>query len=575
MSRYAVAQGDIIAWCKEHALKIERGEAEPFHAVFCDWPYLIDFLGKGARDAPHRLYLKSHRDEVEALMRLLGVDDWEAAAILWYRDVARGLASVCYPGAQHMGFGGARTDDLLAVGLRAAGWIVQDKLMYMYGSGMPHGLDIARAIDERRTEDMPAIYAVTKFVREGRERAGMTNAQIDDHFGLRGMAGHWTSAASQPAVPKPDQWEELKTLLNLGDEMDAEVARLNARKGEAGDNFKAREVLEVRKDGNQRRVPIMTSKSETYNVTAPHSPEAVAWHGWHTHLKPSYETLVYAYLPPEGTFAATALAYGTTGLHIDGSRVAGVKWPANVALEHMAGCELLGVREEDGGEIVELWSCAEGCPAGQLTAQLGGDPEAGASRFFYTVKPSEWERNFGLEDGDQHLQRRVNPGGLEREPRFAPKLAYNPHPTLKSIKALIYFAGLLRRPAPVDARLLVPFCGSGSEAIGAVLAGWPFVQGVELDQDAEHPGIFVDVAERRLAAWSQFGSYEEVADFVRQGRAIERALPPPELRLVELPKPTAPAAKPPRKTARPAIVYNQGSIFDMAPPAEPHTGTDG
>lgn len=637
MGQYSVDQGDIIAWCKEHALRIERGEAEPFHAVFTDWPYLLSFMGNGMRDAPHHVYLETHRADVEALVRLMGVEAWEAAAILWYRDVARGLASVCYPGAQHLGFGGARTDDLLAVGLRAAGWVVQDKAMYLYGSGMPHGLDIARAIDERRDEDRPAVYQVTAFIRAARDRLGLSNADIDDAFGMHGMAGHWTSAASQPAVPKPDQWAALKELLQLGDSMDAEVARLNSRKGDVGDNYKARQVLAVKKDGNKRRVPIMTSKRDHYTVTAPHSGNARRWHGYNTHLKPAYETLVYAYLPIEGTFAETATRYGTGGLNIDAARIyapagdrgdrdastiapsrvayelsqaspaspahpAG-RWPPNVALQHAPGCELRGLREvrstkakpaearmrnpdttvdilrraandpgdwegpggEDGIELVEDWACAAGCPVAELDRQTTAPSEAGgASRFFFTSKPAEWERNAGLQDGAQHMQRRVNPGGLEHEPRFAPKLAYNPHPTLKAIRALAYFAGMLKRPAHVGGRLLVPFAGSGSEMIGAMLAGWPFIQGVELDQDTDHPGVFVDIARRRLAWWGQFASYEEAAEAVRQSRAILRSLPPEELRVVRLPTPDAAAAsRMIRKTARPAVVYEQGSIFDV------------
>jgi predicted RNA methylase len=42
---------------------------------------------------------------------------------------------------------------------------------------------------------------------------------------------------------------------------------------------------------------------------------------------------------------------------------------------------------------------------------------------------------------------------------------------------------------------LVPFSGAGSEAIGAALAGWDEVVGIELDP------AYVAIAESRVAHW--------------------------------------------------------------------------
>ena len=46
---------------------------------------------------------------------------------------------------------------------------------------------------------------------------------------------------------------------------------------------------------------------------------------------------------------------------------------------------------------------------------------------------------------------------------------------------------------PSGGRLLVPFCGSGSEMIGAILAGWTDVTGIE--REAE----YVEIARARVA----------------------------------------------------------------------------
>ncbi len=55
-------------------------------------------------------------------------------------------------------------------------------------------------------------------------------------------------------------------------------------------------------------------------------------------------------------------------------------------------------------------------------------------------------------------------------------------------------------PPPLDRprRLLVPFSGSGSEMIGALLAGWDEVVGVELSEE------YADIARARLAHWQRY-----------------------------------------------------------------------
>ena len=55
-------------------------------------------------------------------------------------------------------------------------------------------------------------------------------------------------------------------------------------------------------------------------------------------------------------------------------------------------------------------------------------------------------------------------------------------------------------PPPLDRprRILVPFSGSGSEMIGALLAGWDEVVGVELSEE------YADIARARLAHWERY-----------------------------------------------------------------------
>ena len=78
------------------------------------------------------------------------------------------------------------------------------------------------------------------------------------------------------------------------------------------------------------------------------------------------------------------------------------------------------------------------------------------------------------------------------------------HPTLKPLSLTEYLARLILAPASVgERRLLVPFGGVASEMIGARMAGWEHVTGIE--REAE----YVEQGRARLAWWAQFASYEQ------------------------------------------------------------------
>ncbi|MBK8233000.1 MAG: site-specific DNA-methyltransferase [Candidatus Eisenbacteria bacterium] len=67
---------------------------------------------------------------------------------LW-REVSR----VLKPGAHVLAFGGSRTFDLLAVGLRLAGLEVRDTLSWLYGSGFPKSLNVSKSFTAAGDEE--------------------------------------------------------------------------------------------------------------------------------------------------------------------------------------------------------------------------------------------------------------------------------------------------------------------------------------------------------------------------------------------------------------------------------------
>ena len=124
------------------------------------------------------------------------------------------------------------------------------------------------------------------------------------------------------------------------------------------------------------------------------------------------------------------------------------------------------------------------CPDWSLEA---AEALAGADPARYVGKAHTLERNAGLM-GFFWKNDRESPTGytqIDREtwlklPKEERRRG-NVHSTIKPLALLVWLARLLLPPEPyAPRRLLVPFAGVGSEVIGALLAGWEDVIGVEL-----------------------------------------------------------------------------------------------
>jgi len=356
---------------------------------------------------------------------------------------------VLKPGGHLLAFGGTRTYHRLACAIEDAGFEVRDCLMWLYGSGFPKSLDVSKAIDRVR-DDSEEVYRVTTWVREARDAAGIGNAEIDAAFGFHGMAGHWTSGASQPTVPTLEQVPKLLDV--LGDpEVPEEIRRLlldlNGRKGEPGEAWFRREMIGTH-PGDMGGLGGQRLGKSGGDITAPATEAAQTWEGWGTALKPAWESIILARVPLAGTVAFNVQAHGTGALNVDGCRIGaeGGRWPANLLLD---------------GEA-----------AAMLDEQSGG----GASRFFYTAKAS------GSDRGNRTFEALPLFGVEESERR-------NAHPTVKPTPLMDYLCRLVTPPGGL---ILDPFCGSGSTGVAAIEEGFRFL-GIEREEE------YAATARERLA----------------------------------------------------------------------------
>ncbi len=423
-------------------------------AVVTDPPYLLDFMGKG----------------------------WDSAdGIAGKPEVWVEALRVLKPGGHLLAFGGTRTWHRLASAIEDAGFEVRDSIAWMYGSGFPKSHDVSKGIDKQR-DDRNDVLRVTGEIARLRDVAGLTNRDLDDAFGFAGMAGHWTSVKSQPTVPTVDQWATLRDMLKPDEWLDAEVWRLNGRKGTPGEAWAEREV--VVEDIRHRSSTAWETKSgmlaagvQDFSITAPATPAAVQWQGWGTALKPAFEPIVVARKPLIGTVAANVLTHGTGALNIDGCRIgtevrvnapgstkprlamgdhwrtdaesttATGRWPANVILDESQAAALdaqSGVTDsamrtgQRTGKDLGTFGRFEG----QSDVVMGHNDTGGASRFFYTAKANSSER--------------PNVDGVA-------------HPTVKPLDLMRY---LVRLVTPPGGTVLEPFAGSGTTAEACIIEGF-------------------------------------------------------------------------------------------------------
>jgi site-specific DNA-methyltransferase (adenine-specific) len=194
------------------------------------------------------------------------------------------------------------------------------------------------------------------------------------------------------------------------------TARPNA--GGGGTGFKGKAAFA----GRGEYVPVAEA---VIPITAPASPAAVQWDGWHTALRPAHEPIVLARKPLVGSMVQNVLAHGAGPINARGCQLEGGQWPPNVILDEAA--------------------------AAVLDAELGRE----APRFFYCPKASTEERSMGLP-----------PGG-------------NVHLTVKPLALMRW---LCRLVVPPGGTVLDPFTGSGTTGMACVMEGFDFI-GVELQPE--------------------------------------------------------------------------------------------
>ena len=215
------------------------------------------------------------------------------------------------------------------------------------------------------------------------------------------------------------------------------------------------------------------------------------WEGWGTCLKPSYEPIIVARKPCEGSIIDNVLKYGVGGINIDGCKFSGEdsterdsrgRFPANVILtydesdkDEVCGGMPEGDRNGSISKPYDMNNLVYG-DYGQCNTFEAYEDSGSASRYFYCAKATIRDREEGLEEIEAQSDF-VKGNGLGRvcefcgAPQLKPELCKCPvkswvmpkrkniHPTVKPTMLMQY---LVRLVTPMGGTVLDPFSGSGS-----------------------------------------------------------------------------------------------------------------
>ena len=257
--------------------------------------------------------------------------------------------------------------------------------------------------------------------------------------------------------------------------------------------------------------------------------EAKQWEGWNTNLKPSYEPIILARKPLDGTVVNNVLKHGVGGLNIGACRVETdetVGGRGDKKDTHGANCYSVykgdgyeprrhtqgrypanlihdGSEEATGGMpwtkspkgISYRKHSENNCMSGgnmERYALNGHNDQGSASRYFYCAKASKADRDEGLE-GFELKQANLdkdgrNPAGFNSADKKPTLPMFNPHPTIKPTALMQYVTKLI---TPLNGTVLDPFMGSGSTGKACMLEDFNFT-GIELSSE------YLAIAEARI-----------------------------------------------------------------------------
>ena len=397
-------------------------------------------------------------------------------------EVWRECLRVLKPGGHLLSFAGTRTQHRMAVRIEDAGFEIRDMIMYVYGSGFPKSLNIAKSIESKLKTGSCAKNNFHQLEGERRDgRIGMYDTVEEQGF-RKNNPDQLGAFDLEATTEEAKQWEGWGTALKPALEpitvarkpLIGTVAENCLKWGTGGINI------------DQSRIP-------TEETITNHSRGAES----------AVSKGKYGDSKAQETHQTSGQTFG--------------RWPAN--LIHDGSEEVLELFPTTGpsraGGKGKPLLLAEGEKDDSTIQERGGynEPKGSAARFFkeckytnedlqgsrliYCAKASKKDRDEGLE-GFEEKQAVGGGGGIgdyledvnSASGKFGSEKApaKNSHPTVKPTALMRYLVKLV---TPPGGTVLDPFTGSGSTGKACKLEGFDFI-GIELDKE------YFEIAKARI-----------------------------------------------------------------------------
>ena len=401
--------------CLEELKKLEDNSVD---AVVCDPPYGLSNTKPQQVADVLKAWVTGDTVSVPAKRGGFMGKDWDSFVpppAVWEECMR-----VLKPGGHMAVFAGARTQDLMGLSIRLAGFEIRDTLGWVYGSGFPKSQNIARQLDKTLGEDVPIGKSFNTAGGGDRESEFANNGRSEAHK-------QWS-----PMSDAAKQWDGWGTALKPA--IEPIILARKPLDGTVANNVLAHGVGGL-------------------NIDACRVPTTDRWEASGVQSAPGSSL--------QGS------ADGSLNVSVSSTHEAG-RFPANVLLDEHAAKEMdeqsgnvrgvIGMKKVSGGHNFNI---GEHTP--QKFNKTSGQikDSGGASRFFpvfkYQAKAPKRERPVIEREDGTKIQ----------------------HPTVKPVALMEWLVSLIVPPGGV---VLDPFAGSGTTLQAALNKGFTPI-GIEQDAD--------------------------------------------------------------------------------------------
>lgn len=482
--------------CGDSRIWLRRFPDETFHSCVTDPPYGLTAASRNGSPRKKGTGPFGRHGVGEDEAGFMG-QTWDTGRITNDPEFWAEVLRVLKPGAYLLAFGGTRTYHRMTCAIEDAGFVINDCLAWMYGSGFPKNLNVSREIDKHLGNESKVVgVRDPRGTYDGLQRTSPainTNwRKAEGRDDTRDLA---KQVITEPTTEEAKQWDGWGTALKPA--MELIVLAQKPREGTYAENILKNDCGAMNIDGCRIGDDFISSGGNNFNawrsgenrIDRPDAhgkssskiafgrfPANILFECTCDHVIPGFD-LGSQERQNESSQDQRYTDHGNT----NSAAKSGARRKDHSAIHTDPDCPCLLLDEQTGilksgnldfskhrenGKKLGIYGAYRGGDSRQ--GQFGGDA-GGASRFFYHAKTSPNERREGLSWLATEFPECLKE--FPHDERGDVITMRNPHPTIKPVDLLCYLVCLV---TPPDGIVLDPFSGSGTTAIAAICEGVRF-----------------------------------------------------------------------------------------------------